>query len=107
MEIQTLQNLKQEIVGSEKLVLVEFWGSWCPVCQRMKEIIEGLERDQGEQVKVLRVNPDMNPSFSSEFKIRGLPTFIFFRDGKEIRREVGAKSKDGLLQIIKDILDEE
>ena len=92
----------KDAIQSEELVFVEFWGSWCPPCQMMKSTLKEFEKEYQDKIKILKVNTDLNPSVSEEYIVRGLPTFILFKNGKEIKREVGAKSKEQLISIIKD-----
>ena len=99
-----LANLKKEIFNSEKPVLLEFWGSWCLPCQVMKFTLKELEKEYQKKIKILKINSDLNPFISSQFKIKGLPSFILFKKGKEIKREVGAKSKEELYKIIDNFL---
>lgn len=96
----TSQNLTKQIKKSKIPVLVEFWGSWCPPCQMMAPILEKLAKKYKHKIKILKINTDKNFSIASEFRIRGLPTFILFKNGKEIKREVGAKSKSELCKIV-------
>ncbi len=97
----TLGQLKKEIKSSKKPVLIEFWGSWCPPCQIMKSTLKEFEQETEDKIKLIKLNPDMNPSLSGEFNVKGLPTFILFKEGKEIKRAVGAKSKEELHNLIK------
>ena len=98
-----LQGLEKLIAESEAPLLVEFWSSWCPPCQMMKQTLEEFEKEFQERIKLVKINPDINPAVSSKYNIMGLPTFAVFHKGKEIKREVGAKSKEQLKLLIETI----
>lgn len=101
------KDLEKEITSSEMPVLAEFWGSWCLPCQMMDPTLKELEKEYQDKIKILKINSDTNPTVSSKYDIRGVPTFILFRKGKEIKREIGAKSKEELCKIIDDFLENE
>jgi len=94
----------KEILESDIPVMVEFWGSWCPPCQQMKQILEELGGKYGDQIAVAKINIDRNPGIASKYDIKGVPTYIVFKRGKIIYREVGAKSKEQLEDIIKKVI---
>lgn len=94
----------KEILESDIPVMVEFWGSWCPPCQQMKQILEELEEKYDDQIAVAKINIDRNPGIASKYDIKGVPTYIVFKCGKIIYREVGAKSKEQLEDIIKKVI---
>lgn len=95
------KNIAEEISKSENPILIEFWGSWCLPCQVMPELLEELERDFGERIGVAKINLDRNPLVTSQYKIEGVPTFILFKNGREIARKVGAQSKNSLSEMVK------
>ncbi len=97
-------NFENEVINSSLPVLVDFWGSWCPPCKMVEPVIEEISKELWGKVKVGKLNVDQNPRTGSAFQITGVPTFILFKDGKEIRREVGARSKQQLLQMIEEVL---
>ena len=99
MEIN-IKDFKKEIKNSKIPVLVEFWGSWCLPCQMMESVLKELGEKYKGKVKILKINSDISPAVSLEYKIMGVPTFILFKEGKELKREVGAKSKEALLKMV-------
>lgn len=99
MEI-TSKVFGEEVLKSKKPVLLEFWGSWCPPCKMMEPVLAMLESEFGDRIKVCKINADLNPILRSRYDIRGLPTFIIFKKGKEIERHIAAKSKDDMKRII-------
>ncbi len=81
-------------------VLVDFWASWCRPCLVMAPALEGLAEDLAGRLKVVKLNVEQNPATQARFRIHGFPTLLLFRDGKEIERIVGARSKAELASIV-------
>ncbi len=93
-------NFDEEVLGSSVPVLVDFWASWCPPCKMVEPVVNALASELEGKVKVGKLNVDRNPGIASRYDIKGVPTFILFRDGKEVDRRVGAQSKAQLLQFL-------
>ncbi|HIY01147.1 MAG TPA: thioredoxin [Candidatus Blautia faecipullorum] len=94
MEITlTSQNFEQEVLKSEKPVLVDFWATWCGPCMRQGPIVEELA---GEGYTVGKVDVDQEPGLAQQFQVMSIPTLIIFKDGKEAKRLVGLTPKDTL-----------
>lgn len=90
----------KEVLKSKIPVLVEFWASWCLPCQAANSLLDEIKKEYQEEIKVIKINLDKNPSFSSSYNVKGLPTFILFKKGKEEKRKIGAQSKEELCQMI-------
>jgi len=93
-----------ELIKTNKTVMVEFWGSWCPPCQRMTDVLDDLEKEYDGHVSIAKVNVDRNPMVSKKFNVIGLPSFVIFQEGEMIHREVGARSVKQLKNIIDDVI---
>lgn len=96
-------NFKKEVFESRIPVLVDFWSSWCPPCKMVEPVIEDLAVELDGKIKIGKINVDQNPQTAAEFGIAGVPTFILFKEGKVLKREVGAHSKQQLLRLIKEV----
>jgi len=83
------------------LTLVDFWASWCLPCKMMAPVLNELADEVGEGVQVCKVDVEQYQSLASKYAIRGIPTMLLFKDGREINRFVGVKTKDFLLQQIR------
>ena len=98
-------NFEEKVLEEDVPVLVDFWGSWCTACQRMKPLIEDLEEKYGEKVKIGHMNIDKNPQVSGEFEIEETPSHLLFEDGEVVERKMGALAKKQLEGMIEDYLD--
>ena len=76
--------------------LVDFWATWCGPCRMQAPILDAFEAEAGGAVKVGKVDVDEHPEIAARFGISSIPTLIAFRDGKEIRRNVGVTDLNGL-----------
>ena len=89
----TTQNFEEEVLRSEKPVLVDFWATWCGPCIHQGPIVEELA---GEGYSVGKVDVDQEPALAQKFQVMSIPTLIIFKDGKEAKRLVGLTAKDTL-----------
>jgi len=96
----TDKNFKQQTKG--KLVLVDFWAEWCAPCKMMAPILNDVANELPEGKFVGKVNIENYQSMAQQFNIRNIPTMVLFKDGKEINRFVGIKTKDFLVKNMKD-----
>lgn len=87
-------NFTTEVISSDVPVLVDFSASWCGPCRFVAPVIDKLAEDYDGKVKVVKLDIDDAPEVTQEFGIRGVPTFVFFRDGEEIDRWVGANKTE-------------
>jgi len=96
-------NFEEDVINSPIPVLVDFWASWCIPSQMMMPVIEKLSKEYDGRVKIKKINVDQNPRMRDKYKILGCPTFILFKDGVELTRNVGAHSESQLKEIINSI----
>lgn len=99
IKVLTEQNFTKQT--SKGTVLVDFWAAWCMPCRMMIPVLNEIAEESGDQVTVGKVNVDEQQGIARKFGIRGIPTMILFRDGKEVERIVGVKQKGYILQRIK------
>ncbi|MFA9462653.1 MAG: thioredoxin [Velocimicrobium sp.] len=97
----TVDNFEQEVLKEDKLVLVDFWASWCGPCKMLLPIVEELA-DELDDVKVCKVNVDEQGKLAQQFKVMTIPTLLIFKDGKVIKSSIGAKPKGEILEMLKE-----
>ena len=91
----------QEILNNDTPVLVDFFAEWCGPCKMMAPELKKLADQQGENLRVLKVDVDKNPQAASHYSVRGVPTLILFKKGQQLWRQSGAMSAAQLSSIIK------
>lgn len=92
----------QEVLQSDKPVLVDYWAEWCGPCKMIEPILHELADEFGDQVKIAKLNIDENQQVTNQFKIRGIPTLMVFADGKVQGMKVGAVTKGMLKEFIQE-----
>ena len=93
-------SFETEVLQSEKPVLVDFWAAWCAPCRMMNPTVEAVAGEYEGTAAVVKLNVDDNPSTSQRYGIKGIPTLILFKGGKEEERIVGATSKEAISRLI-------
>lgn len=91
----------QEILNDETPVLVDFFAEWCGPCKMMSPELKKLADQQGENLRILKVDVDKNPDAASHYGVRGVPTLILFKKGQQLWRQSGAIGAAQLSAIIK------
>lgn len=89
-----------EIIQSEVPVLVDFFATWCGPCQMLGPILNEVKETLGEGVKIIKIDVDKNQQLASQLQVRGVPTLILYKNGKQLWRQSGVLSKDNLVEII-------
>lgn len=86
----------KQVLESSKPVLVDFWAEWCAPCKSIAPILEEIADERQEDLVVAKLNIDENPNIPQEYKIRGIPTLLLFKNGKRVAVSVGAQARDSL-----------
>lgn len=95
----TNDNFEQEVLKSDKKVLVDFWASWCGPCRMLSPVIDEIAKET-DKVKVGKVNVDEESELATKFAVMSIPTLILFENGKPVKQIVGLQSKDAILRMI-------
>lgn len=90
----------KDVLQAGKPVLVDFWAEWCAPCRMLTPTIEAIAEQFGETAAVVKLNVDDNTSTAQRYGIKGIPTLILFKDGKEVERVVGATGKESISRMI-------
>jgi thioredoxin 1 len=93
-------NFEKEVLDSSTPVLVDFWAAWCGPCRMVAPELEKLAQEESERLKVAKLNVDDNRGIAAHYGISSIPTMILFKDGKEQKRLIGARSKARILEEI-------
>ena len=100
----TQATFEEEVVKSDTPTLVDFWAPWCGPCRTLSPTVDQLAGEYAGRLKVVKVNTDQNAEVAGKYGIRGIPTLIFFKDGKEVDRVVGVQAKTALASKIESVI---
>ena len=89
-----------ELLQSEKLVIVDFWATWCGPCRMLSPLLDEVEAEMEDKVEVVKVNVDDADEIAMRFRIMSIPTLLFFKNGVNVDRSVGAMPKSALVDKI-------
>ncbi|MFR2577802.1 MAG: thioredoxin [Anaerobutyricum hallii] len=92
-------NFQNEIMDSEKTVLLDFWASWCAPCRMVVPIIEEIAGERPD-IKVGKINVDEQPELASKFGIMSIPTLVVMKNGKIVQQVSGARPKNAILEML-------
>ncbi len=95
--IVTDQSFADEVLGSDKPVLVDFWATWCGPCKLVAPVLEEIAAEHAEKITIAKLDVDQNPGTSRDYKIMSIPTLLLFSEGQVVKQIVGAKPKAALL----------
>jgi thioredoxin 1 len=95
---------EQDVLSSSQPVLVDFWAEWCAPCRMLAPTVEAVAEKYLGQAKVYKLNVDDNPMTAQRYGIKGIPTLIVFKDGKEQERIVGATSQQTIARMLESLI---
>jgi thioredoxin 1 len=90
-----------EIINQNKPVLVDFFAEWCGPCKMMSPILKDVKEALGTSISIIKIDVDKNQSLASKYQVRGVPTLMIFKDGKQLWRQSGVLQKNELITLLK------
>lgn len=95
----TKENFEQEVLKSDKPVLLDFWASWCGPCRMVGPILEEIAAERSD-IKVGKINVDEQPELAASFQVMSIPTLVVMKEGKAVNQAAGARPKQAILDLL-------
>lgn len=100
LHIENTKQFEDEVLKSDKPVLVDFFATWCGPCKMVSPLVEQVGEEMSGEVKVVKVDIDKNNDVASQYGVMSIPTFILFKGGKDVDKQVGSMPKPGIIDFI-------
>jgi thioredoxin 1 len=95
---------RDDVLASDKTVLVDFWAEWCGPCKMVAPVLDEIAGENKDKLTVAKLDIDRNPAAARDYQVMSIPTMIVFQNGKPVKQIVGAKPKAALLRDLADYL---
>ena len=89
-----------DIINKPKPVLIDFYADWCGPCKMMAPVLKQVKENLGDKVSIIKIDVDKNQKLASKYQVRGVPTFMLFKNGKQLWRQSGVIQKEELISTI-------
>jgi thioredoxin 1 len=91
----------ENIVNSDTPVLVDFFADWCGPCKMLAPILKEVKAEMGDSLKIVKIDVDKNQRLASNYQVRGVPTMMLFKSGKQVWRQSGVLQKQDIIAVVK------
>ena len=96
----TAENYENEVLNSDKPVLLDFWAAWCGPCKMVSPLVDEIALENAD-IKLGKINVDEQPELAAKFGVMSIPTLVVMANGKEVNRSIGAMPKASILKLVK------
>ena len=97
-------DFEEKVLKSDRPVLVDFWAEWCAPCRMIAPVLDELDAEMGDRLRIVKVNVDENPNTPATYGVRGIPTLLLVKDGRVVSQQVGAAPKSTIVAWIESAL---
>ena len=94
----------EEVLQSDKPVMVDFWAEWCGPCRKVSPLLEEIANEMSDKIDIVKLNIDENPETTRAYRIMSIPTMTIFKNGQPVKSVVGARPKAELVRVIESVL---
>ncbi|MEZ7504477.1 thioredoxin [Flavobacterium sp. Arc2] len=95
-----MNNSFDNLIKSEKPVLIDFFATWCGPCKTLGPILKEVKDNLGDRISIIKIDVDKNQQIASQYQVRGVPTMILFQEGKQLWRQSGVLDKSEIIKVI-------
>jgi thioredoxin 1 len=96
-----VKNSFNNIINSDKPVLVDFFADWCGPCKMLAPVLKQVKDELNESIKIVKIDVDKNQLLAAKYQVRGVPTMLLFKNGKQLWRQSGVLQKTDIISVIK------
>lgn len=89
-----------QIINQDKIVLIDFFAEWCGPCKMMSPILKDVKKELGDSISIIKIDVDKNQALANTYQVKGVPTLMVFKSGKQLWRQSGLLKKDEIIQIL-------
>lgn len=93
----------KRIIDSETPVLVDFYADWCGPCKMLAPILKQVKDEMGDALKIIKIDVDKNQPLASQYQVRGVPTMLLFKNGKQVWRQSGVLQKNDIVNVVRSV----